>query len=215
MKNIRRIALVLTTIAGLAWANTVSAQVGAGRIATVDLNKVFNDYYKTPVASGKLKETYDGYAKENEDMVADYRKQIEELNKLREEQDKPEYTPEVREQKKKAVQEKLIETQKLQREIDEFGRTHQQSLQQQMARMRQSILKEINDVIAKEAKDAGYTLVLDKSGNTDKGVPTIIFSQESLDITEEIIKVLNKNAPKAEAAKPETPKTEEKKPDKK
>ena len=89
-----------------------------------------------------------------------------------------------------------------------------------MARMRQSILKEINDVIAKEAKDAGYTLVLDKSGNTDKGVPTIIFSQESLDITEEIIKVLNKNAPKAEAAKPEAtkpeaPKAEEKKPDKK
>ena len=74
--------------------------------------------------------------------------------------------------------------------------------------MRQGILKEINDVIGKEARDQGYGFVFDKSGNTLNGVPAIIYSQEGLDITDDIIKVLNKNKPA------ELPKTEEKKSDK-
>jgi Skp family chaperone for outer membrane proteins len=77
--------------------------------------------------------------------------------------------------------------------------------------MRQTILKEIQDVIDKESRDAGYQLVLDKSGNTANAVPTVLFSQDSLEITDDIIKVLNKNQPKTT----EAPKPVEKKDDKK
>ena len=70
-------------------------------------------------------------------------------------------------------------------------------------RMRQGILKEVTDVVQKEAKDAGYLLVLDKSGNTLNGLPSLVFAQDNLDITADIIKILNKNAPTpAEAPKP-------------
>src|SRR5580658_3608584 len=86
MKN--TIAAVIAT-ATLGLALTTSAQVPAGRIVTVDLNKVFNDYYKTPIASAKLKETADSFNKENDDLVASYKKEIDELNKLRDEQEKP------------------------------------------------------------------------------------------------------------------------------
>jgi outer membrane protein len=205
MKNrILTIVVISLFAAGLStWAQTQT-----GRNVTVDLNKIFNDYYKTPIASGKLKETADSYNKEHEDMLASYRKQVDELNKLREEQDKPEYTAEVREQKKKAVQDKLAETQKTQRDIEEYRNSHRQILEQQTQRMRQGILKEINDVISKEARDAGYGIVFDKSGNTLNGVPTIIYAQDAIDITDDIIKILNKNKPA------DLPKTEEKKSDK-
>src|ERR1035441_7930678 len=92
----------------------------AGRIVTVDLNKVFTDYYKTPIASGKIKDTAESFNKELNEMVDNYKKEIEDLNKLREDQDKPEYTAEVRDQKRKAVSEKLAETQKIQRDIDDY-----------------------------------------------------------------------------------------------
>ena len=128
---------------GLALAGSASAQVASGRIAVADLNKVFQDYYKTPSASAKLKETAEGFNKEHEEMLANYRKQVDELNKLREDQDKPEYTPEVREQKRKAVTEKLADTQKVQRDIEEYRRGHQKILEDQTTRMRQGILKEI------------------------------------------------------------------------
>ncbi len=145
-------------------------------------------------------------------MLAQYRKQVDELNKLRDEQDKPEYSAEVREQKKKAFQEKLAETQKTQRDIEEYRLSHKQSLDQQTARMRQNIIKEITDVIVKEARDKGYTFVFDKSGNTFNGVPGIVYAQDNTDITDDIIKILNRNAPKTETPKTETPKSDTSKP---
>jgi len=179
-----------------ALALSVSAQGLTGRIVTVDLNKVFNAYYKTPIATAKLKETIDSYRKEHDDMFADYKKQIDELSKLRDEQDKPEYTAEVREQKRKAVAEKLAETQKLQRDIEEYDANHRKILEEQSQRMRQTIVKEITDVVNKEARDQGYQLVLDKSGSTINGVPMVVFSLDTMDITDDIVKILNKNQPK-------------------
>jgi len=195
----------------LGLAFTASAQTPSGRIVTVDLNKIFNDYYKTPIASAKLKETADSFNKELDDTLTNYKKGIDELNKLREDQDKPEYTAEVREQKRKAVADKLAETQKMQRDIDDYRTTHRKILDEQVQRMRQTILKEINDIVSKEARDAGYQIVLDKSGNTLNGIPSVVYSQDSLEITDDIIKILNKNQPKTT----ETPKPAEKKDDKK
>ena len=206
--------LATIAITTLVLAVSSLAQGPSGRIVTVDLNRIFNEYYKTPVASGKLKETADSYTKEQEEMVAQYRKQVEELNKLREDSEKSEYSAEVKEQKKKAVQEKLAETQKSQRDIEEYSRSHRQVLEQQTARMRQGIIKEITEVISKESRDAGYLYVLDKSGNTLNSVPTILYAQDSLDITDDILKILNKNKP-AETSKPEEKKTDEKKSEKK
>jgi len=203
--------IAFVAMSSVALACTVSAQAPTGRIVTVDLNKVFTDYYKTPIASGKIKDTAESFNKELNEMVDNYKKEIEELNKLREDQDKPEYTAEVREQKRKAVSEKLAETQKIQRDLEEYRTSHGKILQEQQLRMRQTIVKEIQDVIDKEARDAGYQLVLDKSGTTANAVPTILFSQDSLDITDELIKVLNKNQPKAT----EAPKPAEKKDNKK
>ncbi len=195
--------LIITAVAlsVLSLGHVASAQVASGRMVTVDLNKVFNEYYKTPIASAKLKDTAEVLNKENEALVTKYRQLIEELNKLRDDAEKPEFTAEVKEQKKKAIQEKLADTQKVQREIEEFRRTNQRELEAQTQRMRQTILKEIIEVVAKEAKDAGYTYVFDKSGNTLNGVPGIVYSQESADITEAIVKILNRNAPKTEAPK--------------
>jgi Skp family chaperone for outer membrane proteins len=198
------------------WAVALSASAqGTGRIVTIDLNKVFNDYYKTPIATAKLKDTVDSYKKEHDDMITNYKKQIDELNKLREEQDKTEYTAEVRDQKRKAVAEKLAETRKLEGDIQEYDRTHQDILKDQTQRMRTTIVKEITEVIAKQAHDKGYQFVLDKSGNTLNGVPAVIFSQDNLEITDEIVKVLNKNQPKTTEAPKPAEKKDEKKGDKK
>jgi outer membrane protein len=208
MKN--TVAAVVATIT-LGLALGASAQVPTGRIVTVDLNRVFNEYYKTPIASSKLKETADSFNKEHEEMLANYKKEIDDVNKLREEQDKPEYSADVRQQKKKALEDKLVETNKIQHDIDEYRASHRKILEEQTQRMRTTILKEINDIINKEARDAGYQLVLDKSGNTLNGVPAIVFSQDSLEITDDIVKIMNKNQPKGT----EVPKPADNKDDKK
>jgi Skp family chaperone for outer membrane proteins len=195
------------TVAIIALGTTALAQVQSGRIVTIDLNRAFNEYYKTPIASAKLKDTAEQYNKEHQDMMEQYHKQVDELNKLREDQDKTEYTPEVRAQKRKLVEDKLTETQHLQREIEDYRQSHRQLLDSQTQRMRQGILKEIKDIILKESRDRGYGVVFDKSGNTANGEPTIIYSQESLDITDDILQILNKNKPT------DTPKSDDHKSD--
>lgn len=211
MNNMKNKIIAFVAMNFVALALTASAQSSEGRIATIDLNRVFTEYYKTPIASAKIKDTAESFNKELGEMVDNYKKEIEDLNKLREDQDKPEYTAEVRDQKRKAVSEKLADTQKLQRDIEDYRTAHGKILQDQQLRMRQTILKEIQDVIDKDSRDAGYMLVLDKSGNTANAVPTILFSQDSLEITDEIIKTLNKNQPKST----ETSKPADKKDDKK
>lgn len=201
-KNIKQ--LLVATFVGVVISNGSFAQVPSGRIVTVDLNRLFTEYYRTPVASQKLKDTAEQYNKEHEEMLTQYRKLVDELNKLREEQDKTEFTAEVREQKKKAVQDKLTETQAMQHNIEEYRDGHRRMLEQQTQRMRQGILKEIKDIVLKESRDAGYSLVFDKSGNSLNQEPVIIYSQESFDITEDMLKILNKNKPT------ETPKAEDK-----
>jgi outer membrane protein len=194
--------------AALALATAAHAQVAPGKFVTVDLNRIFNDYYKTPIASAKLKEAATAYNKEHDDMMAEFKKQVDELNKMREDAEKPEYTPEVRAQKQKAVTERLQAAQKGERDITEFRRTHQRALEEQTQRMRQTILKEVAEVIQKEARDAGYQIVFDKSGNSMNGVPGIVYSADTMDITEDIVKILNKNAPKPDSS---APKPDEKK----
>jgi len=205
--------ILIAAAALLAFVAPGSAQVSGGRIVTVDLNRVFTEYYKTPASSAKLKETAETYNKEQDDLLAGFRKLSDELAKLQEDQEKSEYTDEVRAQKRKLVSDKLTEIKAKEGEIQNYRRSHTELLQQATQRMRSGIIKEIQEVIAKEARDLGYLYVFDKSGTTLNGIPTIVYSQDALDITDDIVKVLNKNAPKPVA--PEAPKTDKKETEKK
>ena len=192
------------TLAVLVFHAPAFAQAPGGRIVTIDLNRLFTEYYKTPTASQKLKDTAEQYNREYEELRTQFRKLVDELNKLRDEQDKTEYTAEVREQKQKALQEKLAQTKTMQGNIEEYQTSHRQMLDQQTQRMRQNILKEVKDIVLKESRDAGYGLVFDKSGNSLNQEPLLLYSQDAFDITEDILKILNKNKPV------ETPKADDK-----
>jgi outer membrane protein len=191
--------LVALTGPGRAAAETI-------RIATVDLNRIFEEYHKTPVARQKLDETKDSYQKELRDMDTELRRLQEELNQLRDDQDRPEYSDEVREQKRRALQEKLAEFQKQARHFQEHSRTYEKMLADRTQTMRTSLLREITETINAQARERGYSLVLDTSGNTFNAVPAVIYAQDHLDITEEILKILNRNknrlAPATDAPAP-------------
>jgi Skp family chaperone for outer membrane proteins len=131
-------------------------------------------------------------------MLADYRKLNDELVKLRDESEKPEYTTEVKDQKRKTMSEKLVQIQKSQQDIEEFRRVRLKAYDDQRSLRQTNILKDITDAINKMAGDAGYMMVFDKSGMTANGMPSILFSQNTMEVTDDILKVLNKNAPKPE-----------------
>jgi hypothetical protein len=70
--------------------------------------------------------------------------------------------------------------------------------------MRESIVKEITDVIMDRVKTANYDLVFDKSGPSMNGVNVVIHSKDNMDFTTDVITALNKKPVTTTTEKPAT-----------
>ena len=90
------------------------------------------------------------------------------------------------------------------REIREYNVTRQQKLKEMGENSRTEVLDEIRKTIINKSILQGYTLVLDKSGHSLNDTNLVVFHAPSLDITDEILRDLNrgyrKNAGKPVAA---------------
>jgi Skp family chaperone for outer membrane proteins len=60
---------------------------------------------------------------------------------------------------------------------------------------RDDIVREIRKVLDAKAKAAGYTMVLDVSGESANMVPVLLYTDGQNDMTESLIKELNSGAP--------------------
>src|SRR5690606_2907851 len=85
MKKLVRYTLAFAALTGLATTGAYAQKFG-----TVDMNKVFNTYYKTKDAEAKINEARAAAKTEMEDRMESYRKTLDSINKLNEEMQKPE-----------------------------------------------------------------------------------------------------------------------------
>jgi outer membrane protein len=183
---------------------TVSASAQALRIGTVDMKKVFENYYKTKDAEARINEARAAAKKELEDRMDVYNKGVNEVKKMNEDIENPALGKEAKEQKSKARDEKVGELKTMEREINEFRTTREKQLQEQSVRMRGGIVDEINKVVEARVKSENYDLVFDKSGPSLNGVPIVLYSRDSFEFTDTVITALNKNKEKdAASPKPE------------
>ena len=60
-----------------------------------------------------------------------------------------------------------------------------------------TIIRDIKSMVAVRAKAAGYSLVLDVSGETMRGVTLVLYSNGENDITDALIRSVNAIAPPA------------------
>jgi outer membrane protein len=185
------------------------------KIASVDMSKVFSEYYKTKKAEAELKDKQVGFEKEIRDKASELDKMREDAKKLQEDAENPAFTEEKKAEKRKTLQTKVNEGRLFAQQLQEMKMTRERDLKEQQNKERNKIVEEISKVIQDKAKRDGYTLVIDKAGLTLSGVSPFVFVQDSLDITSDIVKSLNASAPVGTAAVPATPEKKEKKEEKK
>jgi hypothetical protein len=65
--------------------------------------------------------------------------------------------------------------------------------------MRKDIIDDIMKIVNNQVKNAGYDLVLDKSGMSMGQVPVVLFSRNEMDFSKSILDTLNKDAGKVSA----------------
>lgn len=189
----------ITLAIGLATASFSHADI---KLGIVDMNKAFVEYYKTKDAESKINESRTQAKKELDDRLATLNAQVEVINKLQQEIQKPELSPTAKDAKTKELNDKANEARTLDREVAEFRQSREKQIQEQFVRMRKDIIDDILKIVNDKIKAAGYDVVLDKSGLSMGQIPVVIYSRADLDFTSDIIATLNASAPKTKPVAP-------------
>ncbi|MFI5335458.1 MAG: OmpH family outer membrane protein [Opitutales bacterium] len=185
---------ILTLAATLAAGLGLHAQP-AMKLLVVDMAKILDNHYKTEEAQAKFNET----AQKVQEQLNEYKKQIEGIGEQAKDLDEQSrntvLTPENRAKAEQDKQKKIQEYQQRSAEAQNYAANNQRSLQQRMKNYRDLIFEEITKVVKDMAKARGATLVLDKSGLTLSGIPAVVYSDNAYDITDEVLKEVNKDRP--------------------
>ena len=177
---------------------------GTLKVGTVDMNRAFKEYTKTKDSEKKINEAKDAAKREYDDRAENYKKALEEINKLSQQLEAPALSADAKTQKAKERDEKIASLKNMEREINEFRQTRERQLQEQAMRMREGIIKEITEIIMERVKTAQFDLVFDKSGLNMNGVPVLLHSKDNMDFTTEVIIALNKKPATTTTEKPAT-----------
>ena len=196
MKSILRTSLIaaLLMLGGTSLAN---AQVKFG---TVDMNRVFSEYYKTKDAQAKYADAETTANKDLNDRVEVLKKSMQEISQINSDLEKPELSKEAKDAKLKDRELKVAAARSLDREITEYRSAKQKTLQDQFLRMRKDIVDDIMKTVNDLVKAKAYDIVFDKSGLSAGAVPVVLYSRDDLDFSQDVITTLNKNAPAKTAA---------------
>ena len=186
---------------------TAAAQT---KIATIDLRKVFDDYYKTKAADANLKDRAGDLDKERKGLMEQYQKSTEDYKKSLEEANNQAVSADEREKRKKAAEGKLLEIKELEQNITQFDRQARTTLEEQQRRMRDNILGEIRTAINAIAKARGSSLVVDAAAESVNKTPVVLYNTGENDLTEAVLAQLNAAAPPG-TLKPVEKKEEKKK----
>lgn len=206
MKNWLSKLLIATLVLSFA-GGTALAQT---KIASVDLRKLFDGYWKTKQADGALKDLETELKKELGSLRESHKKLTEDYQKLLADANDQAVSTDERDRRKKSAESKLRDIKESEDTIKGYVTQADTRLMEQRRRMRENILGEIRTMINAKAKAGNFTLVVDTAAETPNGTPVFIYSNGENDLTAGVLEQLNAGAP-VEIPKP-AEKKEEKKP---
>jgi outer membrane protein len=177
----------------------------APKILVVDMAKIYEGHFKTEEQVTKLRADeqkaqveLERLNKEGTTLVEQYKELVENANK------NPLASNDAKARAEQEAQGKLEEIEKKKQEIQVFRGNVERQLQQRMKNFRDVILEEISKTATDIAKKRGATIVVDSSGPSGIGISNFIYLDPGFDITEEVLKEVNKNRPATVAPAPAT-----------
>lgn len=166
------------------------------KIATVDMRKVFDNYWKRKEGDAAIKDRAASMEKDWKAMVADFNKAKEEYQKLVDSANDQAVSTDERAKRKKAVEEKLKQLRTTEETVMQYEKTARETVARELERMRDSIVAEIRTVVNAKAQSGGYTLVIDSAAESANRVPILLYTNDKdNDLTESVLSQLNAAAP--------------------
>lgn len=180
-KYIGIVAVVLVSHVG--WSES--------QIAFVDMQDLFTRFYKTQLAQDQIRQQADEMKLEQDIMKNNIEEIRAEIEQLRADSRDAILSAEVRSNKRVLLEEKLIEMQGLEQEMNEYEKLRKQQIDEQNTRMTKKLFDEIQDQIVMYSKEEGFDAVIDRTAQSRIGINVIAYVDSSADITELVLKNLN------------------------
>ena len=190
----KKINLVILTFVLL--TATVISATAQTKIATVDMKKMFNGYWKKKSAETALDSRKIELRKEIKDMADGLEKAQTDYKTLLEQASDPAISADERTKRQQAAGDKAKEINSSKVALEQFQRQAETQLADQSQRMSGNIVTEIQKAVADRARAGGYTIVLNSAT-----VEVVVFSDATTDISDSVLAQLNAGAP-IDVAKP-------------
>ena len=183
----------------LASALTASA---APRIALVRVKDIYSELPSTAAFQQQLKQERDAIMKDQ--RAEQLRKAIGELQALQAQlSDKANPLDEATSRSlSRTFEIKRQEAQTLQQDFESFKAEQEKAINRKLVAGMRATLNKIVKVTQEISIKRGYDSVFDSSGNTNTGVPFVLFSKNATDLTADIQAVLKETEPAAPIVKP-------------
>ena len=180
------LALALFSVGSVATAQDFT------KVAVVDYNTILKEYYKAKDSQKQMEELAGGYQKERNDREAALKTLVEGINALQKDMQDPAISDSKKKEKENQLKAKGEEGQVKQREMMAFGQTASKILEDKRQRLTTELTEEVNKALATVAKNK-YNMVFVKPQVPSPGA--LIFSEGMDDVTQQILGILNKDAP--------------------
>jgi len=185
----RRVLLPAISLVAFFCANSLLA---AEKWAVVNMELVFDGYYKTAKCEAALKQQetlYEDHAKELAGSIELLRKKRDEL---KDKSLNAALSDTVRENCRKEAANTDMQYQEKGKELRGFMQEKKKELQSRLLEERKVIVQELKEFLADFAKREGLTFVFDRSGLTSNLIPVVIYADDAYDITETVSAELNR-----------------------
>lgn len=195
MKHVMSVRMGLIAALAAAWlsaAPLAHAQGEKETIVFVDMNKVFDEFYKTKLAQDNLKDQEAEFKEEMQKQLDEFKALQDKFKKVREESEDRVLNEDARNARRSEAEEMLVELREMESKIRRFEEGKRRQVADTMKRVRDNLVVEIKKTLSDYAKSQNYLAVLDTSGDNMNGVPNILFFDESRDITPVVLDLLNR-----------------------
>ena len=171
------------------------AQDAPLKIATVSMQELFKQYYRTNEAQKQINVERARIQKDNNERLARIREIETNLGNLKKQIE----DPSINESKKQSLYKEWQMLQQegiaLDRERREFLQRRNRALNETMGQRMKGILEEIRKLVEEQAVIDNYDYVFDNSALSTSQIPFLLYTKDATDITGTLLEDLNENAP--------------------
>ena len=164
------------------------------RIATVDLRRAFDTYYKTIEASKANSNAIVERDKQYNEMIDERKKREDDWRQAVDKANNMAISADQRAKSKKDADDLSLELQIRVENISNFYVHSEIERRDKMVQHVNELTTEITNVMSAMAKKQGFTLVLDRTAVTMTGNPLVLYTSGENDLTDALIKELNSTA---------------------